>query len=99
MKKWETWCNELIKSSEITAPRCVYPIENVLECTLHGFGDASKKAYCAVVYFVYRTDAGIYARLLTSKARVAPLKQTSIPRLELMSARLLAQLMQTVRVI
>ena len=44
LKKWETWCNELIRSSEITTPRCVYqhPIENVLECTLHGFGDASK---------------------------------------------------------
>ena len=99
LKKWEIWCNELIKSSEITTPRCVYqhPIENVLECTLHGFGDASKKAYCAVVYFVYRTDTGIYVRLLTSKARVAPLKPTSIPRLELMSARLLAQLMQTVK--
>ena len=71
LKKWETWCNELIKSSEITTPRCVYqhPIENVLECTLH----ASKKAYCAVLYFVYRTDTGIYVRLLTSKARVAPL--------------------------
>ena len=95
LKKWETWCNELIKSSGITSPRWVYqhPIENVLECTLHGFGDASKKAYCAVVYFVYRTDTGIYARFLTSKARVAPLKPTSIPRLELMSARLLAQLM------
>ena len=74
-----------------------HPIENVPECTLHGFGDASKKAYCAVVHFVYRTDTGIYTRLLTSKARVAPLKPTSIPRLELMSARLLAQLMQTVK--
>ena len=99
LKKWETWCNELIKSSEITTPRCVYQhsIENVLECTLHGFGDASKKAYCAVVYFVYQTDTGIYVRLSTSKARIAPLKPTSIPWLDLMSARLLPQLMQTVK--
>ena len=68
------------------------------ECSLHGFGDASKKAYCAMVYFVYRTDDGqTHARLITSKTRVAPLKELSIPRLELMAARILAQLMNTVR--
>ena len=68
------------------------------ECYLHGCGDASKKGYCAMVYFVYRTDDGqTYARVITSKTRVARLKELSIPRLELMSARILAQLMNTVR--
>ena len=57
-----------------------------------------KKAYCGMVYFVYRTDDGqTHARLITRKTRVAPLKELSIPRLELMSARILAQLMNTVR--
>ena len=65
---------------------------------MHGFGDARKKAYCAVVYFVYRTDDGqAHARLATSKTRVAPSKELSIPRLELMSARILVRLMNTVR--
>ena len=36
-------------------------------------------------------------RLLTSRSRVAPLKELTIPRLELMSARILAQLMSTVK--
>ena len=68
------------------------------ECFLHGFGDASKKAYCAMVHFVYRTDDGqAHVRLVVSKTRVAPLKDLSIPRLELMSARILAQLMNTIR--
>ena len=69
------------------------------KCYLHGFGDASKKAYCAMVYFVYLgTDGKTHVRLVASKTRVAPLKELSIPRLELMSARILAQLMDTIKV-
>ena len=99
LHKWEDWYRDLIETKEITIPRCIYQhrAEDVLECTLHGFGDASKKAYCAVVYFVCRTNVGVYVRLLASKARVAPLKTTSILRLELMSARLLAQIMKSVK--
>ena len=67
-------------------------------CYLHGFGDASKKAYCAVVYMVYQlTDGSRHVRLLTGKTRVAPLKQLTIPRLELMSATILTTLMETVQ--
>ena len=51
-----------------------------------------------MVYFVYRTkDGKAHVRLVASKTRVAPLKELSIPRLELMSARILAQLMHTVK--
>ena len=99
LKGWDAWCHDLIKTREIITARCIYqhPIEEIVECSLHGFGDASKRAYCAVIYFVYRTNVGVYVRMLTTKSRVAPLKETSIPRLELMSARLLAQVMNTVR--
>ena len=64
---------------------------------MYGFGDASTKAYCAVVYLVYRTRAGVRAKLLAAKTRIAPLKALAIPRLELMSARILAQLMDTIK--
>lgn len=68
------------------------------ECYLHGFGNASKKAYCAMVYLVYHTECGkTHVRLVASQTRVAPLKELSIPRLELLSARILAQLMSTIR--
>ena len=73
-------------------------MDSVTECYLHGFGDASKGAYCAVVYLVYQlNDGSRHASLLTSKTRVAPLKQLTIPRLELMSATVLARLVDTVR--
>ena len=91
--------SRLIKTREIITARCIYqhPVEEVVECSLHGLGDASKRACCADIYFVYRTNIGVYVRMLTTRARVAPLKETSIPRLESMSARLLAQVMNTVR--
>ena len=39
----------------------------------------------------------IYAKLIASKSRVAPLKKLTMPRLELMSATLLARLVHTVK--
>ncbi|XP_065904068.1 uncharacterized protein [Dysidea avara] len=49
---------------------------------LHVFADASQKAYRAVVYI----QCGNHSSLVISKSRVAPLKQHSLPRLELMAA-------------
>ena len=42
-RKWEVWCKDLIEVNELVVPRCIYasPTEEVLECSLHGFGDAS----------------------------------------------------------
>lgn len=99
-KKWDKWVQDLSETKEIQINRCLYETggEVVTECYLHGFGDASKKAYCAMVYLVYRTEDGrTHVRLVASKTRVAPLKELSIPRLELMSARILAQLMNTIK--
>ena len=89
---------DLLQTKEIKVSRCLYESsESVTECYLHGFGDASERAYCAMVYLVYHTaDSQAHASLVASKTRVAPLKQLSIPQLELMSARILAQLMNTV---
>ena len=69
----------------------------IQSCELHGFGDAIEKAYCAVVYFVCRASTGVYVQLLTAKTRVAPLKALTIPRLELMSALMLAKLVDSVK--
>lgn len=95
----EAWIESLIECEQIMTDRCVYGHvrEEVLECSLHGFADASKKAYCAVIYFVYRTKTSSYSKMLTSKTRVAPLKELSIPRLELIACLILAKLMCTVK--
>ena len=56
--------------------------------TLHIFADASPQVYGAVAYLVQGTQSTI----LMSKARAAPLKQHTLPRLELMAAVLGARL-------
>ena len=74
-KRYMEWVNDLKEEKSITLDRCVYDDtgEEVLSCELHGFGDASEKAYCAVVYFKipYYTalklmSAIILARLMNS---------------------------------
>lgn len=60
---------------------------------LHGFSDASLKAYGAVIYVRIIDENGIaHVNLIASKSRVAPSKQVSVPRLELAAAELLSKL-------
>ena len=64
---------------------------------LVGFFNASKQAYAAVVYLRVHAEEGGYTPVsLISKTRVAPLKEITIPRLELLSGLLLARLVQSV---
>lgn len=61
---------------------------------MHGFCDASLTAYRACIYVRSKDQYGKWvSRILCSKSRVALLKSTTIPRLELCGALLLAQLM------
>ncbi|GFT59254.1 integrase catalytic domain-containing protein [Trichonephila clavipes] len=65
---------------------------------LHAFSDASEKAYGSSIYLKSISALGeVKVCLVTSKSRVSPLKQISIPRLELCGAVLAAKLMMKVK--
>ena len=97
-EKWTKLVSNLNSIGEMTLPRCLHKVNpsRVKHCSLHGFADASKKAYCAVVYVVNETEEGIFSSLVCAKTRVVPRKELTIPRLELMSARILTSLMTAV---
>ncbi|XP_068739617.1 uncharacterized protein [Montipora capricornis] len=64
---------------------------------IHGFADASERAYGAVVYLrVELADGTVFTELVTSRTRVAPINGYTIPRLELRGALVLARLINSI---
>ncbi|XP_076301551.1 uncharacterized protein LOC143219488 [Lasioglossum baleicum] len=89
---WEDYKQQLSCLSQFKMPRKIIATA-ATEIQLHGFCDASEKAYGACIYIRSRQSDGIITvRLIASKSRVAPLKSTTIPRLELCAAVLLSKL-------
>ena len=65
---------------------------------LLGFGDASPKGYGACIYLkATMKDGTCVCSLVIAKSRVAPLKELSLPRLELLGSLLCAKLLIFVR--
>jgi len=89
--KWVSLTADILIASQQWFPRQYIPSmlsANPSVTTLHVFADASPKAYGAVAYI----QCGNYSSLVMSKSRVAPIKQHSLPRLELMAAVVAAHL-------
>ncbi|XP_011859229.1 PREDICTED: uncharacterized protein LOC105556738 [Vollenhovia emeryi] len=97
-KEWEKFQTKLPLLEQISIPRWTHYHPSCNKIELHGFSDASTKAYAASLYLrVISSDGSITNTLLMAKSKVAPLKILSVPRLELCAALLLAQLMTFVR--
>ncbi|GFX48587.1 integrase catalytic domain-containing protein [Trichonephila clavipes] len=87
-RQWRTFQEQLPLLTNIKIPRCIL-IPQAIDVQVHGFCDSSEKAYCTAIY-IRSKDATqtVVSRLLT------PVKPQSLPRLELCSALLLANLLQ-----
>ena len=90
-REWRRWLSNLNNIRELRIPRWYGLTLKTVD--LHVFGDASEQAYAAVAYFV---DSDRNVALIAGKARVAPLKVVSMPRLELQAAILACRLAETI---
>ncbi|XP_035787838.1 uncharacterized protein LOC118464509 [Anopheles albimanus] len=83
--RWESFVRQLDVLKGLTVPRCIkLPAADGIR--LHTFVDASEDAFAACVYASSAAEGKRYVQLIAAKARVAPVAQLSIPRLELQAA-------------
>ncbi|BES97774.1 Pao retrotransposon peptidase [Nesidiocoris tenuis] len=92
--QWKVFASDFNNLPKITIPRLMSFSED--RDWLVGFADASERAYAAVVYHVNCSSSPPTVRLVLARARMAPIKQESLPRLELLAAELLSKMFSKV---
>ena len=96
--EWEKWRCEIMQLERLQIQRCFKPklFGKIKSTELHHFSDASLKGYgqCSYIRLVNEDDK-VHCSIVIGKARVTPLKQVTIPRLELTAATISARLIVT----
>ncbi|XP_024889273.1 uncharacterized protein LOC112465780 [Temnothorax curvispinosus] len=92
-RNWREFQSDLPSLEAIRVPRWLASGAEDCRLELHGFADASERAYAAVVYLrIESGDGKVEVRLLEAKTKVAPLKQVTLLRMELSAAALLVRI-------
>ncbi|XP_075210281.1 uncharacterized protein LOC142317609 [Lycorma delicatula] len=93
-EEWKSLFYNLSAITNLRVDRFVLSKGTPKTIQLHGFCDASEKAYGACIYLRTTDDVEgiITVKLLCSRSRVAPLKKYSLPRSELCGAVVLTRL-------
>ena len=74
-------------ANNVLEPICLREVKEVVTKRIVTFVDASLQAYGTVVYLqCVCNDGSVTSRLIASKSYMAPLKPTTVPRLEVMGA-------------
>ena len=88
-KEWQGIVNDIKQLPHFTITRSYFTTTfDTHSVELHLFADASVKAYGSVVFLLLQQQTSF----VMAKSRVAPLKQCTLPRLELMAALVAARL-------
>ncbi|XP_075150744.1 uncharacterized protein LOC142224849 [Haematobia irritans] len=95
LEKWKSFRKNLQNLLSLKIPRWV-DFSPVSRVQIHGFCDASERAYCGAVYLRVENSGNFFSNLLVAKTRVSPIKKTTIPKLELCGAVLLTNLVKVV---
>lgn len=95
-QEWSRLKTDMKNINNIRINRSIGNTDKPIE--LHGFCDASEKAYSCVIYCKSPNNDNISINIVAAKTRLAPVnKKISLPRLELCGALLLSRLMKKVK--
>ncbi|XP_013134177.1 PREDICTED: uncharacterized protein LOC106100007 [Papilio polytes] len=84
-EQWREWMTHLRAFENIKIARFYRLYSDAVSIQLHTFVDASETSY-ALYWRITTEDGSVHTSLVLAKARVVPLKLTSVPRLELQAA-------------
>ncbi|KAK7938715.1 hypothetical protein WMY93_002041 [Mugilogobius chulae] len=89
VRDWMAWLEDLHLLEHWEVSRCLKPVDfgDLASAQLHHFADASEEGFGTVTYLLLHDISGrVHCAFVMGKARVAPLKPVTIPRMELTAA-------------
>ncbi|KAF9413446.1 hypothetical protein HW555_008338, partial [Spodoptera exigua] len=91
--EWEKLRRDFPSINKIAISRWLQCTDNIID--IHGFCDASEKAYACVIYSLVKNNKGYFTTtIITAKTKVAPLKKKiSLPRMAGKSSLLTSQIL------
>ena len=93
-KEWKDWVDDFQFLNTVSISRCMIPPPCLKyeKVELHHFSDASSTGYGQCSYLRLVSSSSVHCSFVIGKARVAPKKTVTIPRLELNAALLSAKM-------
>ncbi len=80
--RFNNWTKQLALLKKLKIPRCVAGSPDKTTWSLHIFTDASSSAYASCAYLRSECNGVVTVQLVMARSRVAPIKDSTIPRLE-----------------
>lgn len=100
LMRWNVWIKELPMIENFRVSRCIKSksLKEIASAQLHTFADVSERGYGAICYIRFEdVEGNIHCNFMIAKSRVAPLKKTTIPRMELSAAVCAAKIEKLIR--
>ena len=98
-EQWKHWLDDLPRLRQIQVDHCFKPkgFGEIKEVELHLFSDASRQGYAVAYLRLKDVTNQVHCAFVMGKARLALIREISIPRLELTAAVISVRLSNIIR--